>query len=235
MRISNMVNLACLMLLGCASEHTIADESLATQMVSVIARPICVEMCEYTLACGHIESAELGSCLNQCETDCTRLEASSPTLVNPTNPALTASAAGTIDSVYRCYLASECSLDKLPACYPKFIGAQANIVEGKPESSVTGITGLSSCGMREDLLNCESTIAQGRNSEEAWDVSCERTDVTATEWSCSCVEYGIKVATTKGTPEAKDVAMLELCWTKEQLACFYGGSLNCGLGSGALQ
>lgn len=234
MRTSNTVTLVGLMLLGCASEHTIADESRATQTMSGIARPICVEMCEYALACGQIQSAELGSCQSRCEVDCTRLEASAPTLVNPANPTMVASAAGIIDSVYRCYLASECSLEELPTCYPKQIGVQANIVEGRPEPSVTGTSGLTSCGMKEDQLSCESTIAQARNRAEAWDVYCERTDVTATQWSCRCVEYGVEVATVTGTPAAEDVAKVGLCWTKEQLACFYKGESNCGLSSAEL-
>lgn len=235
MRTSNTVTLVGLMLLGCSTEHTIADESQAAQTMREFARPICVEMCEYSLACGQIQRAELGSCENQCEVDCTRLEASAPTLVNPANPTMVASAAGIIDSVYRCYLASECSLDELPECYPKHIGVQANIVEGKPEPSVTGTTGLTSCGMQEGQLSCESTIAQARNRAEAWDVSCERTEVTATEWTCRCVEYGVEVATVTGTPEAEDVSKVGLCWTKAQLSCFYKGeSTNCGLSSPGL-
>ncbi len=229
MRTSNTAKLFGLLLLGCTAEHTIANDTDTEQAMQVIARPVCVEMCEYSLACGQITESELGNCLNQCETNCTRLEALIPTRMYNTNGIqYTGSAVDVIASVSSCYLASECATSLQPMCSPRDIGSYADTLEGKPNPTLNGTMGLSNCSMREDALTCESTIAQNRDKAEAWSVTCERTDTAATEWTCSCIEYGVQVATVTGTAAEDDPAFLELCWSEEQLACFYKGNLNCG-------
>lgn len=220
-------------LLGCSAEHTIANDANSAQTMQVIARPVCVAMCEYSLDCGQIAESELGDCLNQCQANCTRLESLIPERMYNTNGIqYTASAADVIASVSTCYLASACATALQPMCHPNDIGSYADTLEGKPNATLNGTMGLTSCSMREDALTCDSTIAQDRNKAEAWSLTCERTDVAATEWTCDCVEYGAHVATVTGTPAEDDPAFLELCWTAAQLSCFYAGQrTDCGMSS----
>ncbi|HEY5955289.1 MAG TPA: hypothetical protein VIV60_02000 [Polyangiaceae bacterium] len=238
MRISNIAKLIGCLLLGCSTEHTIANDADTEQSMQVIARPICSDMCQYSLGCKQIATSDFGNCLNQCETDCTRLEALIPTRRYNTNGIqYTGSAADVIAQVSSCYLASQCATSLQPMCHPRDIGSHADTLEGKANPTLNGTVGISNCGMRENATTCESTISQNRNKAEAWSVSCQRADQTASEWTCQCVEYGVQVATVTGTLTDDDPAFLELCWSKEQLACFYKGEPNCGkstAGAGAL-
>jgi hypothetical protein len=226
MRYFTLTQLVGLLLLGCSMEHTIADEKAADQsMFTVIARPVCVEMCNHALACGEIADAELADCQSQCERNCVILEGNEYVVADqPTGQFL--NAADVIAEAASCDL--EGCGPHAPYCGPEYLAALAKTYSTPPNPVHAGTLGMTSCGMQDNQLECQSKLAQGIDPNNfTWTLTCQRESVTATVWTCECFENGVQVAENTGVPEQDNVDMTGLCWSRERLACFYANQTGC--------
>ena len=234
MNTSSTFKLLGLMLLGCSSEHTIANEVMTEQSVLTDARQVCVDMCGYAQSCGQIADSDLASCETTCESDCKRLEIAFPQHTIDINTNIESSSELIIERVASCYLASQCSLEKEDSCYPEYIGFEATYYEQVASSNsggipvrISGSTGTSNCGMLPDLLSCETKMEQASGAKQNWSLTCERPTSDTKEWTCHCFENGIEVNQVTKAHGEDAVSYEKLCWTDAELACFNSGQPDC--------
>lgn len=225
MRTSTTATLIGLLLLGCSTEHTIANETGTDQPMAIAARPLCVDMCNHSLSCGSLTEDTVTSCLMECEQSCSILDTKEAVQIDMTTGAVT-SGPEFIEKTIGCFLDSACEMPS--NCSLWHLSCAAGNCKTPQSPASLGTVSMTSCGMQENQLECKSSLAQGTDPlNSIWELSCTRADVTATEWTCTCYEYGVEVATKVGTPTQTDVAMFGLCWSKERLSCFYSNATGC--------
>jgi hypothetical protein len=216
-----------LLLFACSTEHTIATETDTDQAMTVVTRPACVDLCNHALACGEVTDDTLTNCLLDCEQDCAILDTKEAATITPTNEVT--SGPELITKTIDCFVQSACN-ENPSYCSLWYLDCAAGRCTSGQKPSNLGTRGLSSCGMQEDQLTCRAALAQGTNTDPNqydWEMQCARASATATEWTCKCFEYGVEVAEKTGVPRDWGAGILEICWSKERLSCFYSNTTGC--------